>query len=50
MRELDADNGLLWRPESLKKLIGVGEEVDDGELDAGVPGSILLAETMQTMR
>ena len=50
MRELDANNGLLWRLESLKKLVGVGEEVDDGELDAGVPGSILLAETMQTTR
>ena len=50
MRELDADNGLLWRPESLKKLVGVREEVDDGELDAGVPSSIPLAETMQTTR
>ena len=50
MRELDADNRLLWQPESLKKLCGVEEEVDDGELDAGVPGSILLTETMQTTR
>ena len=45
-----SENGLLWRPESLKKLVGVGEEVDDGELDAGVPGSIPLAGTMQTTR
>ena len=34
----------------MKKLVGVGEEVDDGELDARVPGSIPLTETMQTTR
>ena len=34
----------------MKRLVGVGEEDDDGELDAGVLGSIPFAETMQTTR
>ena len=44
------DNGLLWWPESMKRLVGVGEEDDGGELDAGGLVSIPFAETMQTTR
>ena len=35
VRKLDGDNGWLQRLESMKKLVGVGHEDDDGELDAG---------------
>ena len=50
VRELDGGNGWLQLPESTKMLAGVGDENDDGELDAGSLNSFLLAETTSTAR
>ena len=46
--ELDGDSGSLQRPESTKTLVGVRDEDDDGELDAGVLGLIPCAGVLNS--
>ena len=50
MRELYGGNGWLQLPESMKGLVGVGDEDGDGELETGSLDPIPFAETMQTTR